>query len=144
MHSPTRTHSPWAVFFLIGFAVLGTLLFAAWQNGIFAGDRYYSPPSPSPRRVAYHVTVASCTNFAVTYHEVDGVAQVDVHACPDRTRITEFDAYPGTYVSISAQNRGSSQNRTPFTCRIEADALLLAEVQSVGFASIASCHATVP
>lgn len=98
----------------------------------------------SAYHVVYRVTTTECTDFSVTYAMPNGTAQKDERACPSDDVIGDFYGSRGDFVYLSAQNTGRSGNNVIFTCLIEVDRKMVAQVQSVGFANIASCSGSIP
>jgi hypothetical protein len=98
----------------------------------------------APADVIYRVKTlaARCGNFSVTYSVPDGTAQKDVTVCPDKDVVDSFTVNGGKSLYLSVQNIGDRNNQTRFSCQILVDGKVAAEVESVGFAKIASCSAS--
>lgn len=145
--TPVRAaKSPWRV--VLGIAVVGAMLVGvtSWAT---AGNRTSSSGSSSSytgtvsstRTVTYEV-VGGATKAGITYSTPSGTSQATV-AVPLKTKTGElvtFEAEPGEFVYLSAQNKGTHGN---IVCRISVDGVVISTVTSSGSYAIASCEGTV-
>lgn len=100
-------------------------------------------PTPTPKsyNVVYRVmTLPPCGDFAVTYRLPDGTVQKDARICPEENVINSFTAHSGDSLYLSAQNQWHPENRKKYTCQILVDGNVISEIESVGFASTATCE----
>lgn len=128
--------------FVLILAIIGgfaLLLFACVFFSGFIGSSAQS----SSYEVVYRIAVPRCTEFGVTYSMPDGTSQRDITACPGNGVVDGFYGAYGDFVYLSAQNQGHSSNGTGFTCVIEVNGKVIANVQSAGFANIASCSSSI-
>lgn len=100
-------------------------------------------PTSSTSQVVYRMRVQNCLTFAVTYNVTGGTSQKEITACPGEDVIARFSGSAGDFVYLSAQNTNQVFPQTPFACQIVVNGNTIAEVESVGFAKIASCSGTI-
>lgn len=136
-------------------AITGTValvLFACVFFVLFLPLSNMSNGSPSLRDVYYEIhlpvgnphATCDCAEFDVTYAMPDGTAQKEVSAGNGYTDVARFRARPGEHIYLSIQNTWPSGNEARFACVIKVDRKIVAQVESVGFANIASCSGSIP
>jgi hypothetical protein len=146
--APARTgKSPRRI--VLGIVVVGAILvgITSWatagnktSNSGSSSSSYTSTVS-STRTVTYEV-VGGATKAGITYSTPSGTAQATVDV-PLKTKAGDpvtFEAEPGEFVYISAQNKGKSGN---IICRISVDGVVISTNTSSGAYAIASCDGTV-
>jgi hypothetical protein len=133
-----------SVLYIVGAIVI--LFYGLHTYGRGAGLPSLAAPASAngSNLVEYTITVFDCTDFGVTYAMPNGTSQKDVRVCNGTQVVDTFYGSSGQSLYLSAQNIGPDHNGQIFTCAIDVDHQRVAQVQSQGFAKIASCNAALP